>query len=446
MSFEHPPLLPSRRRLLQSILAGTLVGAVPLSVARRSLGAQASLTRSPKLVVVELVGGNDGLNTFGRFGDAVYQNARRELAISPADAVALDGEVMAHPSITGIASRYQQGQVALVESVGDSLNDRSHFSNIARWRSGLDGSGVSGTGWLGRYIDRHADGLSAVSVDRARLHHQLRGERELSLALPPNLAAIRVDRSTVAQRASAGAFDMLASSSSGSPLVQEQMSNARLAFAESSRFDSLNGASLPQSPIERSFALAGAILDFDLGIDIATLQVGQFDTHSDQIGDSALTGIHADLLGQVSTGVDLLFAKLSPKTRAETVVLVYSEFGRRVAANNSRGTDHGTANTVMLIGDAVRGGLYGVPPSLTDLDGRGDLKPRVQFQQVYASVLEQHFGVDAGPVLRGQVAAVPNLIGEPPSPTLEERANRIRGFGELDPVESLRRRSPDFEE
>ena len=213
--------------------------------------------------MLELSGGNDALNTFGRFSNPIYQDARRELAIDPAAALQLDGELMAHPSLTGLADRYQQGQLALIEGVGDSLADRSHFSNIARWRSGLDGSAVSTSGWLGRYLDLHGLGLSAVTIDWRGLHHPLRGDGAKALALPPNLAALNIDRSTTSQRSSARAFSSL-SEGSQSSLVSQQMNAVRLAFDESQRFTPLTEAVSDDSGLAGQFSLAGSILSLSL--------------------------------------------------------------------------------------------------------------------------------------------------------------------------------------
>ena len=449
MTNEELVQSPRRRRLLQSLLAAAALGAVPLAASNEFLDSQAAelvssetgrlpaspnaSVRSPKLVVLELGGGNDALNTFGRFDDPIYQDARRELAIDPVNALHVDGDLMAHPALTGLADRYQRGQVALIESVGDRLTDRSHFSNIARWRSGLDGSGISTSGWLGRYLDQHGSGLSAVTIDWRGLHHPLRGEGGMALALPPNLAALDIDRSTTSQLAAATAFDGL-SRAALNPLVAQQMSAVRLAFNESQRFTPLNEVTSPDAGLAGQFALAGSILSFDLGIDIVSLRLNGFDSHAGQIDSSATTGSHADLLAEVSNGIDELFANLTPKVREETVVLVYSEFGRRVAANDSLGTDHGSAGSAMLIGDSVLGGLHGTPPDLTDLDERGDMLPHLQFQQMYASVLEQHLGVDSSSILLGDVEAVPNLIGAPAKegdPAKEDDKAAVPVYGHL---------------
>jgi uncharacterized protein (DUF1501 family) len=354
------------------------------------------------LVVVTLYGGNDGLNTVVPAADAAYQDARPELAYKPEEVLDLGEGLGLNPGMKGMKTLWDAKKLAVVRGVGYPQPDHSHFRSMAIWQTAAPKS-PSGTGWLGRWLDATGDDpLRALSVEPV-LPPLLAGERVAGACLPAS--GLQIPPNALGQ-----AFLAL-----GKPQAGEGKDFARAAksitdLAEAARVlgdaqsrqedtepddeERNNGASAGgRGALGAQLDLVAGLIETGVPTRAYSVSLGGFDTHADERGtqqrlltelDAALTGF-SDRMSRSDRGRDV-------------VVLVYSEFGRRVHANASDGTDHGTAGPAFLLGQRVNGGFHGQQPSLTDLDD-GDLKQTTDFRDVYATLLDRVLGTDPGRVL-----------------------------------------------
>jgi uncharacterized protein (DUF1501 family) len=409
---EAEPVQPNRRDFLRlglgtsSLLAcGT---AVPTFLARSAAAVAAGGKRGGRvLVVVQLDGGNDGLNTVVPFKDDVYRKKRPRLAFGPATLHKVDDRTGLHPSLRGLSEVLQRGQLAVVQSVGYPNPNRSHFESMAVWQAARPGAKQDETGWLARCLEARPSAPGgdspALHVCAALLPQALAGgERHV-----PSLDSLEAFRRRLGVPESAGAkeqrsaLDEIAGRPRGAPgsLLQFVQRSQVLTYASSARLEGVlkgkaESAGYPEFyGLARRLSLVAQLIKAGLGTSIYYTQRGGFDTHSNQ------AGTHAGLLREVG---DSLKAFLDDLTKAgdagRVLVLVFSEFGRRLAENASAGTDHGTAAPVLLLGPAVKAGLHGPYPDLTDL-ADGDPKFAVDFRRVYATVLGGWLGCPAEKVL-----------------------------------------------
>lgn len=354
----------SRRRFLK----GATVAAVSSAVVSRDALAGPVSSAERILVLVELSGGNDGLNTVIPIADRHYALARPTLAIPRAQALMLDRSTALHPAMVELHAMFGRNELAIVQGVGYANPSRSHFRSMEIWHRG-DMAPEASTGWLGRYC-RQAWGALADRVAPA-LHfgsecpELFRGASPAS-ELPD---ALVLDGENVPEAARA----ML----------------ARLRTPK---------AAYPANALGASLATAAQLIVQKSGVRLFHLSQGGFDTHAHQAKS------HAQALGALSAAVGAFMADLKAEGRQrDVVVMIFSEFGRRVRENSSAGTDHGAAGVLLVAGGSVKGGLYGRSPSLTDLSD-GDLKASVDFRACYATVLERWLDVPADRVLPGRVA------------------------------------------
>jgi uncharacterized protein (DUF1501 family) len=359
------------------------------------------------LVVVTLYGGNDGLATVIPYADPAYRAARPELAYGGDQVLRLDDALGLNPLLKGLKARFDAGQVAIVNGVGYPKPDRSHFRSMDIWQT-ADPDRPANTGWLGRWLDAAGgDPRYAVSFEPV-LPPLLAGATAAGAAVP--LTGLRLPNGV--QPALLSTFGK---ATAGEPAMQAR---AARAFADLVRVDDMvrevNEAAAARDPDDDEPAATGTggrtalgtqlemvakCIEAKVATRVFSASLGGFDLHADEKAtqeallrrlDEALTGFLDRVKG------------------SEVVVLVYSEFGRRVRANGSDGTDHGTAGPVFVLGDGVKGALYGEQPSLTDLD-KGDLKSTVDFRDVYATLLEDVLGTDANQVLAGWKGRLPLL-------------------------------------
>ena len=369
-------------------------------------------TGSKVLVLVTLYGGNDGLNTLVPVDDPAYHAARPELAVAAQDALPLGDGLGLNPGMTGLKKLWDDGRLAAVRGVSYPGPDRSHFRSMAIWQTAAPESPTT-TGWIGRWLDTAgADPLLAVALDPV-LPPALAGATTAGAALP--IAGLRLPPGTLGT-----GFRALGEPQEGEPALQAR---AAKAMRDVVRTAELLGPATeaPADPDdedeERSNgasaggrgALAGQLdvvrrcIELGVPTRVYSVSLGGFDTHANE------RGTQQRLLGELDAAVAGFLDTIGRGPRgADVVVAVYSEFGRRVAANASDGTDHGTAGPVFLAGAPVRGGFYGEQPSLTDLDD-GDLKPTTDFRDIYATLLAGVLGADPGRILDGHDRRLPLL-------------------------------------
>ena len=391
--------MPTRRDALKLLGGSSLLAlspTVPGFLARTARAA--SPTKDGRvLVVVQLDGGNDGINTVVPFKDEGYAKHRKALRIGEKDVLKINDRVGLHPAMRGSAKLLESGRLAIVPGVGYPNPNRSHFESMAIWQSArLDSEDRDGPGWLGRGLDAGpitGDGPgSSLFVGSGTLPVALRGRRSVASSLD------RLEDLTLDPSASAGRG--LASGAPGEDLAAFVRRSTLDAYASSDRLDALargrdGGPAYPSTGLSTRLRTVARLLKGGHPARIFYTTQGGYDTHSAQ------SNTHYSLLDELSDALLAFLDDLAASGLADrVVVLTFSEFGRRVAENGSAGTDHGTAGPVLLAGPNVKAGLLGTYPSLTDLDS-GDLKMSVDFRRVYATILDGWLGLPSRSALAG---------------------------------------------
>ena len=429
---DHDHATWSRRDFLTRAGLGT----VATSVALGSTTVQA-LTRSPFLdalaradtdrilVLVQLNGGNDGLNTIVPVRNDLYYAARPKLSLTSSQTISLDDDHGMHTALAPLEALWGDGQMAVVQNVGYPAPSLSHFRSTDVWMSGSDGDEVITTGWAGRALAREIpDVLEPPPAAPPAV--QLGTSAPLLFqgdAGGYGMALLEIDQFL---RVAAGGdpypTDDLPATSAGSELAfVRTVANDAFRYREAIQAatgspHSVNSVAYPDVRIGDQLAAVARLIKGDLGSKIYLVSLGGFDTHANQAGD------HARLLGQLASALDAFYRDLggSEGFAGRTLTMTFSEFGRRIAENGSEGTDHGTAAPVFLFGPAAEGGLYGSDPDLADLDADGNLKHTTDFREVYASVLTSWFEMSADDVelaLGGAYAPLPIVSTRQPVAT-----------------------------
>jgi len=379
------------------------------------------------LVLVTLYGGNDGLNTVVPYKDPNYAAARGILALNPTTVLDMGEGFGLHAAMPRFHKLWAEHRLAVVHGVGFANPNYSHFESMDIWQTGQPEEPV-GSGWLGRWMDKAgANPLLAVAIGPT-VPTVLVGNKVQAAAIAPG--PIRLPGTT----ADLAAYRAMAAVSKNEPalLASAARSNADLLMVDRSLGPVLNrtatsdplhlsGAQAPRAAgsagalaiangggglssanvLSTQLSIVANLLLADVPAQVFSVELGGFDTHTDQVNTQSA------LLPQLDTAVGAFVDAISGSKRGkETVVLVYSEFGRRVAGNASAGTDHGWANVVFAAGHPVKGGFYGEPPSLTNLS-EGNQVYNLDFRRVYATVLDQVLGVDAKDFLGGRFSSIP---------------------------------------
>lgn len=399
----------SRRAFLQrSSLAVAGAAFLPPVFARaahalRETGSAGRYGSDTILVVVQMSGGNDGLNTVVPYGLDGYAAARPTLGIKETEVLPLTDSLGLHPALEALHGLYQQGQVAIVQGIGYPNPNLSHFRSMDIWHTAAPDTYES-TGWLANY-------LHSTNLDEANPMYAASITNGLTRAVYGHGAAVPTFNNLVAYQfqadrrypddrdAQLGFVNWLYGLDyRPQPLHQHVARTGANAIASSENVQSAassyaSAVEYPTFPLGRSLKTVAQLIAGDLGTRIFYVAFGGFDTHSAQFNT------HAGLLGGFANSVSAFLADVSQLGAADQVLLLtFSEFGRRVRENGSQGTDHGTAGPMFAIGPRVRGGLYGDHPSLTDLDN-GNLRFGVDFRAVYGTVLDGWLGADQAAAL-----------------------------------------------
>jgi uncharacterized protein (DUF1501 family) len=370
----------TRRRFLQSSSLLALSQTVPLFVARTARAA-APDKGGRVLVVVQLDGGNDALNTIVPHADPAYEKFRPTLRLARKDLVKLTDSVGLHPSLKPLEKLLDAGHLAVVPGVGYPNPNRSHFESMAIWQTArFDPEEQTAAGWLGRALDPSAG--TAYMVGGA-VPVALRGRRSTAVSLGRVEDLILADPATARQAVGPKPEDDLLA------FVRRQAVDAHAAADRLARLTGPDDARYPGTGLAERLKLVARLLKADLGARVFyTLQAG-YDTHASQ------RFTHSSLLGEFAGAVAAFFVDLAAAKLADRVALLaFSEFGRTVQENGSAGTDHGTAGAVVLAGPGVKGGLTGTMPSLTDLVA-GEPKMTTDFRGIYAAALTDWLGLPA---------------------------------------------------
>ena len=362
------------------------------------------------LVVVEMDGGNDGMSTLVPYGMGAYYDLRQRTAVSETDVLQWTDEVGLHSKLANINRR----GAAVVQGVGSSAPDGSHFEMQARWWSGDPMNGRSfDTGFLGRLADAIGDpAAAAVAVSVGSGSHPALLSKKVGTLAIPNADAIGYivganedDPLRLAFQRGYAAFGDARGGGHEELLRAVRAQTVQFAGAIG-EFDEEGDGGYPGSSLGQGLRLAAQLLSIDLGVRIVHVPMNEdFDTHDDH------PGRHPALLESLDNSLEAFFVDLEARGLSDRVlVMTTSEFGRTAHDNASAGLDHGTASVAMLMGP-VNPGLYGEHPSLTDLDENSDVIATMGFDQYYASVAEGWFGVPAGDVLSGSPELIEGLFG-----------------------------------
>jgi len=397
----------NRRQFLTQTLRGSslvaLGAVVPQFVARTARAAAPG--KDTILVVVELTGGNDGLNTVIPYADDTYHKARPTLRKTKQTVIRLDDHVGLHPGMQGLRPLWDAGHLAVVQGVGYPNPDRSHFEAMDIWQS-ADPKRATPTGWLGRAaggMDNRSGGIPLLHLGTTKL--------PLALTGPPGTPAVSIGEQntfrldlgrTAADRekprrqlledlsapASAKADDDLLS------FVQRRQVQTLTAIDQLKELlEGPNAVRGYGGGLRQKLQVVAGLIQRGFGTRIFYVSLDGFDTHAGQDGP------HQRLLQELAEGVGSFFEQLKQsKDDGRVALMTFSEFGRRVYENDSKGTDHGAAACLFVAGPKVRGGVVGKHPSLEDLDA-GDLKFHTDFRRVYATLLDGWLGCDARTVL-----------------------------------------------
>lgn len=396
----------NRSNFLAGALGGLAVLASTQNVFAQALG-RAPLAGLPGsdercLVLINLQGGNDGLNCIVPHGDPLYYRMRPTIGVPQGDVLAIDGRIGFNPQMRSLKGMYDNGMVAVVQSVGYPDPDHSHFRSTEIWQTAVPQK-YEHTGWLGRYLDQ-------AHLPKENLFNGV----AVAQVLPEVLVSNGVDVPAIAQIQGYGLLGDRSSSERAAygrvvsdtrlpfsspylPHVMEIEENAQKGSEELPKLIAgyKPAGAYPATPIGRSLALAAQIAGSKTGTRVIYVQHGSFDTHVNQ------KAVQDRLLGQLSDALKAFYDDLAAHGNDKRVLtMTFSEFGRRIQENANAGTDHGEASPLFLIGGGVKGGIYGAYPDLSNTS-MGNVRFDTDFRSVYATVLERWLGAPSKGVLGG---------------------------------------------
>lgn len=388
----------NRRRFLAGTAAGVVASTTCVPRIWSSASRRASFLASERiLVVIQLSGGNDGLNTVIPYGDDVYHRSRFATRIATESVLKIDDYIGWHPSLRGFADLQEAGNLCVVQGVGYPNPNRSHFESMDIWHSALLAP-PHRTGWIGRWFDRQLADAHSNPVPGLHL-----GDEPLPLAMSglnvmvPSLESIESLRVAGDETVQLALQEVDPVMETKDELLEFLNQARQTALSASRRLEAIGGGgevprTYPRSELARKLALVSKLISIDFGPRVYYVSLGSFDTHSQQ------ANAHAALLTELSAAVAAFHHDLTSAGRPDQVLTVcFSEFGRRVKENGSAGTDHGTAAPLFVAGTKLprTAGKY---PSLSELVD-GDLVYNVDFRSVYATLLEQWLGVESQKIL-----------------------------------------------
>ena len=405
---DDSPLNMDRRRFLQlvgwGVGAGALVGGLGESFApqlmsgrmREAYAATPIGAADGIVVLLGFDGGLDGLNTVVPYTDANYYAQHGTLAVPAAQVLQLNGTVGLNPNLTYLKSLYDKGEVAVVQGVGYPNPDLSHFSSMALWMYGKAGNGTPTTGWVGRWLDGLGgdDLFRAVSVGQS-LPLSLVGDVKRGTAVPSWGLGFGSGTDVHDQWMYDAMRGMSSAPSARGQWHDTVATTLKGVVDVGQQLGPVFSRTLPDDDIVKKMTVAARLINADLGLRVIDTSFSGFDTHSSQPG--SLT----ELLTSFDAAIKAFFTTLDDRFRSRVTIVTYSEFGRTSWSNDSDGTDHGTVNNHFVIGQAVKGGLYGQQPSLVGLRRWDRPAFNIDFRSLYTSILDGWLGGGASTVIGG---------------------------------------------
>ena len=412
MSRSHLSLPATRREFLARSAKG--LGLIALAPVAPRFLTQSVLAGAPPpekdrtiLVLIQLAGGNDGLNTLIPYQDDHYYRLRPNLAIRDPQRIPLSDELALHPACTELARLYDSGNLTLIQNVGYPNPNRSHFRSTEIWETASDSDQSLSSGWIGRFFDNTCSG--APEPDPRGIH--------VGTPTPPTLigdaqhSLFGLENRRSFQNSSDPQRDLLSSLSQSNPLNETHrflQHTSMNALVTEDRIHKLlrryrPATNYPHTPLARNLQQIAAMIAAGLSTRVYFTTHSGYDTHARQLN------LHAALLKQFSQAIAAFQKDLHAlRLQNQVLTLVFSEFGRRPAENRSRGTDHGTAAPLFLFGNQIQPGIFGSSPSL-QLQQQQDLPFQIDFRQVYASILQNWFHTPPLPVLGQPFQTLPIL-------------------------------------
>jgi uncharacterized protein (DUF1501 family) len=387
----------NRRRFLQWTGAGVFAALstqLSLEELASAAGSSPLPLSTPILVIVTLYGGNDGLNTVVPYTDSAYQSARSNIALSASEVLPISDGLGFNSSMPAINTLYGQNKVAVVLGTSYPNPSLSHFSSMAIWQSASLSADVT-SGWIGRWLDRQPHNpFNAIGIG-STLPPLMVGERSVAsmvdvggIGLPWGPVASILPRMGVPS-ASHGALEAAAATS-----ISDLYTTAKT-------LGPLVTSSPTGSFMSEQLSIVSTLINANVPTRVWEVNLSSFDTHTGEVSDQNA------LLAEVDAAVGAFMTSISSGARANDVtVMIYSEFGRRVMSNASDGTDHGTSAPVFLIGNSLKGGLYGEQPSLSALDVNGNLQVATDFRSVYGGVLQDVLNTPVSDIIPGWKSAL----------------------------------------
>lgn len=393
--------MTTRRDFLKASSLVGLGATVPTFLARTALAAPEAGKPGAKdtiLVVVQLTGGNDGLNTVIPYKDELYAKYRPTLKV-PADQVKMvNDSIGLHPSLSGLAGLLEDKALCVVQGVGYPNPSQSHFRSMDIWQAASTAESLT-EGWVGK-------ALKAMNVPA---FHVAGNNESAPLALTgsparvPSITSIEDFQLKLADKAGKAVIEEAAKAGGKPGLLDFVQKTALNTYASSQKLQEIGKNYEPKTPypatgLANRLKLCAQLIDAGLGARVFYVSIDGFDTHANQ---GAQAGAHANLLTEVSGAITAFYKDLAARGHKDRLlVMTFSEFGRRAKENGSKGTDHGSGAPMFLVGGKVKAGAVGDHPSLGDLD-MGNLKFGTDFRRVYAAVLDTWLGVPSKDVLGG---------------------------------------------
>jgi uncharacterized protein (DUF1501 family) len=407
-------MLSTRRDFLRATLGtSTLLslGSVAPHSFVRSAAAGRRNDRDTVLVVLQLTGGNDGLNTVVPYTDDEYGRNRTTLRLPENELHKIDAALGFHPRMEAFLRLYKDGYLTIVQGAGSPISDQDHDRAMRMWHTAEPQRLQCQTGWLGRAADRVWSPMrpdtTAAFVGPIARPFALNAEN----AVVPSVRSVEDLRRRVGWAGPTNLSESMRSmvgTAHPADLLQFLRRADSDARAKSERIEAAlqtSGGDYPAFGLARDLRTVAQLVRADIGVRIFLVELGGgglggFDNHANQLGN------HCALLHQLAESVAAFIYDLKRDKQLDRVLLMtFSEFGRTVRENGRRGTDHGAAAPMFLAGGRVKGGLIGPHPSLTDLD-KGALKVHTDFRRIYATVLDQWLGFESEPVLGGRFEPV----------------------------------------
>jgi uncharacterized protein (DUF1501 family) len=394
-------VMTNRREFLKTSSLVGLGATVPTFLARTALAAPDASKPGAKdtiLVVVQLTGGNDGLNTVIPYKDDLYASYRPTIKI-PADQVKkVNDSIGLHPAMGELAGLLDDKALSVVQGVGYPNPSQSHFRSMDIWQAGSTAESLT-EGWVGRALKSIKSPAFHVATNNESSPLALNG----SPARVPSITSIEDFQLKMADKAGKAVIEDAAKTSGKSGLLDFVSKTATNTYESSRKLQEIGKNYQPKVPypatgLANRLKLCAQLIDAGMGARVFYVSIDGFDTHATQGGAQ---GAHANLLGEVSGAITAFYKDLAARGHKDRLlVMTFSEFGRRAKENGSKGTDHGSGAPMFLVGGKVKAGAVGEHPSLKDLE-MGNLRFGTDFRQVYAAILDKWLGVPSKDVIAG---------------------------------------------